>query len=143
MYQGVFEQQLGKSADCLHPDPLYVVFCSQLLRAHANNFITCIFKFDVRISVHRNTDIGMAHQVLQRFRVHAGGHIAAIGVAADVRRYARHLQAVKADKPFSKCVTDITEVKAKNGKLYVSAIVRNKAAPQRTARLSISAGNFS
>ena len=26
----------------------------------------------------------------------------------------------KADKPFSKCVTDITEVKAKNGKLYVS-----------------------
>ena len=28
----------------------------------------------------------------------------------------------KADKPFSKCVTDITEVKAKNGKLYVSAI---------------------
>lgn len=71
MYQGVFEQQLGKSADCLHPDPLYVVFCSQLLRAHANNFITCIFKFDVRISVHRNTDIGVSHQVLQRFRVHA------------------------------------------------------------------------
>ena len=28
----------------------------------------------------------------------------------------------KADKPFSKCVTDITEVKTKNGKLYVSAI---------------------
>ena len=28
----------------------------------------------------------------------------------------------KADKPFCKCVTDITEVKAKNGKLYVSAI---------------------
>ena len=28
----------------------------------------------------------------------------------------------KADKPFSKCVTDITEVKAKNGKLYVSEI---------------------
>ena len=28
----------------------------------------------------------------------------------------------KADKPFRKCVTDITEVKAKNGKLYVSAI---------------------
>lgn len=28
----------------------------------------------------------------------------------------------KADKPLSKCVTDITEVKARNGKLYVSAI---------------------
>ena len=28
----------------------------------------------------------------------------------------------KSDKPFSKSVTDITEVKAKNGKLYVSAI---------------------
>ena len=28
----------------------------------------------------------------------------------------------KADKPFNKCVTDITEVKAKNGKLYVSVI---------------------
>ena len=29
----------------------------------------------------------------------------------------------KTDKPFSKCVTDITEIKAKNGNLYVSAIV--------------------
>ena len=28
----------------------------------------------------------------------------------------------KSNKPFSKCVTDITEVKAKNGKLYVSAM---------------------
>ena len=28
----------------------------------------------------------------------------------------------KADKPFSKCVTDITDVKAKNGKLYVSTM---------------------
>ena len=28
----------------------------------------------------------------------------------------------KSDKPFSKCVTDITEIKAKDGKLYVSAI---------------------
>ena len=36
----------------------------------------------------------------------------------------------KSDKPFSKCVTDITEVKAKNGKLYVSATIWNKAAPR-------------
>ena len=28
----------------------------------------------------------------------------------------------KSDKPFSKCVTDFTEVKAKNGKLYMSTI---------------------
>ena len=28
----------------------------------------------------------------------------------------------KSDKPFQKCVTDITEIKAKDGKLYVSAI---------------------
>ena len=28
----------------------------------------------------------------------------------------------KADKPLEKCVTDITEIKAKDGKLYVSAI---------------------
>ena len=85
-YQGVFEQQLGKSADCLHPDPLYVVFCSQLLRAHANNFITCIFKFDVRISVHCNTDVGMSHQVLQRLRVHAAlCHVGAKCVPANMR----------------------------------------------------------
>lgn len=42
-----------------------------------------------------NTDVAVSHKVLQRFRVHAGfRHIAAIGVAADVRRYAWHLQAV-------------------------------------------------
>lgn len=28
-----------------------------------------------------------------------------------------------ADKPLEKCVTDITEIKAKDGKLYVSAIL--------------------
>ena len=28
----------------------------------------------------------------------------------------------KSDKPLEKCVTDITEIKAKDGKLYVSAI---------------------
>ena len=28
----------------------------------------------------------------------------------------------QAEKPFSKCVTDITEIKANNGKLYVSAV---------------------
>lgn len=42
-----------------------------------------------------NTDVAVSHKVLQRFRFHAGfRHIAAIGVAADVRRYAWHLQAV-------------------------------------------------
>ncbi len=32
------------------------------------------------------------------------------------------LKRVQADKPLEKCVTDITEIKAKDGKLYVSAI---------------------
>ena len=42
-----------------------------------------------------NTDVAVSHKVLQRFRVHAGfRHIAAIGVAADVRSDTRHLQAV-------------------------------------------------
>lgn len=42
-----------------------------------------------------NPDFAMAHKVLQCLCVHSRfSHIAAIGVAADVRRYAWHLQAV-------------------------------------------------
>ena len=42
-----------------------------------------------------DTDFAVSHQVLQRFRVHACFRlIAAIGMAADVRRDVRHLHAV-------------------------------------------------
>ena len=42
-----------------------------------------------------DTDFAVSHQILQRFRVHAClGLIAAVGMAADVRRDVRHLNAV-------------------------------------------------
>lgn len=49
----------------------------------------------MRIGVKHNSYIAIPHKVLQCIWIHAGfRHIAAIGVAADVRRYAWHLQAV-------------------------------------------------
>ena len=62
---------------------------------HSLQFVLCVLQAEVSISIQSNTDVAVSHKVLQRFRVHAGfRHIAAIGVAADVRRYAWHLQAV-------------------------------------------------
>ena len=62
---------------------------------HSPQFVLCVLKSEMCVSIQSNTDVAVSHKVLQRFRVHAGfRHIAAIGVAADVRRYAWHLQAV-------------------------------------------------
>ena len=47
------------------------------------------------INIKRDADFAMPHQVLQRFRVHACLRlIAALGVAADMRRDIRHLDAI-------------------------------------------------
>ena len=62
---------------------------------HSLKFRLSVLKSEMCVSIQSNTDVAVSHKVLQRFRVHAGfRHIAAIGVAADVRRYAWHLQAI-------------------------------------------------
>ena len=62
---------------------------------YPTEFVLSVLKSEMCVSIQSNTDVAVSHKVLQRFRVHAGfRHIAAIGVAADVRRYAWHLQAV-------------------------------------------------
>lgn len=49
----------------------------------------------MRVCVHGNADVRMAHQVLQCFRVHTSpGHIAAVGMAADMRRDIRDLNPI-------------------------------------------------
>ena len=46
----------------------------------------------MRVRIHRHADVAVAHQVLQRFRVHACLRLqAAVGVATYVRRDVRHL----------------------------------------------------
>ena len=66
-----------------------------ILSHHSEHFVLSVLKSEMCVSIQSNTDVAVSHKVLQRFRVHAGfRHIAAIGVAADVRRYAWHLQAV-------------------------------------------------
>lgn len=62
---------------------------------HSPQFVLCVLKSEMGICVHRDPDFAMTHKVLQCLWVHSRfSHIAAIGVAADVRRYAWHLQAV-------------------------------------------------
>ena len=62
---------------------------------HSPQFVLCVLQAEVSISIHRNPYFAMTHKVLQCLWVHSRfSHIAAIGVAADVRRYAWHLQAV-------------------------------------------------
>ena len=62
---------------------------------YPTEFVLSVLKSEMCVSIQSNTDVAVSHKVLQRFRVHAGfRHIAAIGVAADVWRYAWHLQAV-------------------------------------------------
>ena len=78
---------------------------------HSLKFRLCVLQAEVSISIHRNPNFAMAHKVLQCFRVHAGfRHIAAIGVAADVRRYAWHLQAVNLVVPLNHIVESVFPV---------------------------------
>ena len=72
-----------------YPQPCLLQFL------HSPQFVLCVLKSEMGICVHRDPDFAMTHKVLQCLWVHSRfSHIAAIGVAADVRHYAWHLQAV-------------------------------------------------
>ena len=49
----------------------------------------------MRIGVQGDADVAVSHKILERFRVHSRSrHVAAVGVAANVRSYVRDLQLV-------------------------------------------------
>lgn len=51
-----------------------------------DHFVLGILQSQMGVCVHGNSDVRMAHQVLQGLWIHAGaGHIAAVGVAADIQ----------------------------------------------------------
>ena len=53
---------------------------------HAAKFLGSVFQPKVSVSVERDADIAVTHQILERLRVHARlGLISAVGMAADVR----------------------------------------------------------
>lgn len=58
-------------------------------------FIFRILQSQMRVGIHRYADVRMAHQVLQRLRIHPRScHVRAVGVAAYMRRNRRHLYSV-------------------------------------------------
>ena len=62
---------------------------------HAAKFLGGVFQTQVSVSVERDADIAVTHQVLERLRVHPGfGLIAAVSVATDVRGDVGHLDPV-------------------------------------------------
>ena len=62
---------------------------------HAAKFLGGVFQSQVSIGVERDADVAVAHQVLQRLRIHPGlGLIAAVSVATDVRGDVGHLNPV-------------------------------------------------
>ena len=74
---------------------LLLLLPSGLGLLHAVKLFGGILQPQVGVSVERDADIAVAHQVLQRLRIHPGlGLIAAVGMAADVRGDVRHLDPV-------------------------------------------------
>ena len=62
----------------------------------AKHLVLGILQSQMGICVHGDANVRMTHQVLQCLWVHAGaGHIAAIGMAADMRRDVGNLDSVK------------------------------------------------
>ena len=58
-------------------------------------FIFRIIQSQMRVGIHRYADVRMAHQVLQRLRIHPRPcHVRAVGVASYMRRNRRHLYSV-------------------------------------------------
>lgn len=61
----------------------------------ANHLVLGILQSQMGICVHGDANVRMTHQVLQCLWIHAGaGHIAAIGMAADMRRDVGKLNSV-------------------------------------------------
>ena len=65
----------------------------------------------MRIGIHRHADIAVAHKVLEYFGIHPGtGHVAAVGMAADMRRDGGHLHAVDFIVPVNHVVEAVLPV---------------------------------
>ena len=78
---------------------------------HSPQFVLCVLQAEVSISIQRNPDFAMAHKVLQCLCVHSRfSHIAAIGVAADVRGNVRQLKAVNVIVPLNHIVESVFPV---------------------------------
>ena len=59
---------------------------------HSFQLFLCIIKPDMRVNIHRNADIRMPHQVLQRLRIHPGlRHIGTVSMSAYMWRNVRHV----------------------------------------------------
>ena len=62
---------------------------------HSFQFVRCILKSKVRVSVEGNSNFRVPHKVLQGLWIHACScHIAAVGMPANVRSDVRHLHSV-------------------------------------------------
>ena len=74
---------------------LFLLSAGGLGFLHAAKFLGGVLQPQVSISVERNADVAVTHQVLQRLRIHARlGLIAAVSVATDVRGDVGHLNPV-------------------------------------------------
>ena len=61
-----------------------------------DHFVLGILQSQMGVCVHGNSDVRMAHQVLQCLWIHAGaGHVAAVGMAADMGRDVGNLDSVR------------------------------------------------
>ena len=62
---------------------------------HPFQFFLGIIESDMRVHIHRDRNIRMSHEVLQRLWIHSRfRHIGAIGMSAHMRRNVRHLHPV-------------------------------------------------
>ena len=78
---------------------------------HAAKFLGGILQPQMGVSVERDADFAVAHQVLERLWVHPGfGLIAAVGMAADVRRDVGHLDPVDIVVAFDHMVEPVLPV---------------------------------
>ena len=70
-----------------------VHFFSRLFQFfHANHLILRIVQSQMSVGIHRNSDIGMSHQILERLWIHTSlCLVTAVSMSANVRRDLRHL----------------------------------------------------
>lgn len=77
------------------------------------------------VCIQRHPDVAVPHQVLQRLRVHARfRHIAAVGVAADMRRDVRHLHPADIIIPLYHVVEPVFPVHRYKGIAVLIAVIK-------------------
>ena len=82
---------------------------------HAGKLLGGVFRPQVGVSVERDADLAVAHQVLERFRVYARlGLIAAAGMTADVGSDIVHLDRKLSAGIFAETVLLIHQIKSFN-----------------------------